>query len=270
MTRPAPALRTRYAGPARWRFHCAGQCRPRRSARPRPLGGAPRPSGNDPALNSERRVLLCRHNHAARQIAMRRPAGIVTRSFSTAADRPSPHARAPIPVTVVATNQPTPAYRQHHDVAAPLVDATAFRQGWRVSSRLDALLEAGRIDREAWDAAHAWRRWAEVVPSFGRQSWDVRVGSSRGPGDGGMLLRVNAATMLREAAAALGGLRVRILEAVLVRDVPWAELGRLLRISDKTAQTRATEALEALANHCAGRPVAAPPVLRYRNEPGSL
>lgn len=198
---------------------------------------------------------------------MRRPAGIVTRSFSAATARPSPHGRAPVP-PAVATNQPTPAYRQHHDVAAPQVDATAFRQGWRVCSRLDSLLEVGRIDRESWDAAHAWRRWAETVTPFGRQSWDVRVDVSVVPNDTGMLIRTTAATKLREVAAALGELRVRILEAVLVKDLPWTELGKLLRLSDKAARDWAVEALEALADHCGGRAVALPPALRYRIEPG--
>lgn len=83
-----------------------------------------------------------------------------------------------------------------------------------------------------------------------------------------MLTRTTAATKLREVATALGELRVRVLEAVLVRDVSWCELGRLLRLSDKAARDWAVGALEALAEHCAGRPVAAPPVLRCRNEPG--
>ena len=202
---------------------------------------------------------------------MRRAApgsSIVTRSFSAAAVRPSPHTRAPVPPPGVATAQPSLTYQQHHDVAAPLVDATAFRQGWRICTRLDGLLEAGRIDRACWDAAHTWRRAAELVAPVRVQAWDVRVDRSITPDDAHALRRVAAAARLRVVAEALGALRVRILEAVLVRDMPWAELARLLRISDKTAQTRATEALVALAEHCAGRTVAPPPVLRYRNEPG--
>jgi hypothetical protein len=130
------------------------------------------------------------------------------------------------------------------------------------------LLEAGRIDREAWDAAHTWRRWAETTAPYRAQLWDVRVDQSRVANDAAMLLRVNAATKLRETAAAVGELRTRVLEAVVIRDVPWTELGRLLRLSDKAARDWAVEALEALGEHCAGRAVASPPVLRYRIEPG--
>lgn len=200
---------------------------------------------------------------------MRRPAGIVTRSYSAAAVRPSPQAHAPLP-PVVATNQPAPAFRRHHDVEPPRVDSTAFRQAWRVCSRLDSLLEAGRVDREAWDAAHAWRRWAETTAPYRAQLWDVRVDQSRVANDAAMLLRVKAATKLREVAAALGELRVRILEAVVMRDMAWTDLGRLLRLSDKAAKEWAAEALEALADHVAGRVVAEVPVLRFRNQPGSL
>lgn len=198
---------------------------------------------------------------------MRRPTGIVTRSFSAATVRPSPHARAPLPPPV-STNQPTASYRQHHNVEAPQVDATAFRQGWRVCSRLDSLLEAGRIDREAWDAAHAWRGWAETTAPYRAQLWDVRVQVSATPNDAGMLARVSAATKLRKATEALGELRTRVLAAVVVRDLPWTELGRLLRLSDKTAKDWTVEALEALAEHCAGRAVAPPSLPRYRIEPG--
>jgi hypothetical protein len=129
---------------------------------------------------------------------MRRPAGIVTRSFSTAAVRPSPPAHAPIPPTV-ATNQPTPAFRRHHDVEAPQVDSEAFRQGWRVQARLDQLLEAGKIDREAWDAAQEWRRWAEMIGVSHVQRWDVRPDAPCHPNDLPMLRRVQAAIRLRRA-----------------------------------------------------------------------
>jgi hypothetical protein len=58
---------------------------------------------------------------------MRRLAGIVTRSFAGTAVQPRPQ-RLPAPAAAL-TSAPTPAYRQHHDVIAPQVDSTAFRQG---------------------------------------------------------------------------------------------------------------------------------------------
>lgn len=198
---------------------------------------------------------------------MRRPAGIVTRSFSASMARPSPPARAPLPPS----SAPSAARLGHAEaIEVPRVDLTAFRTAWRVSTRLDGLLEAGRIDREAWDAGHHWRRWAEMTAPYRAQRWDVRVDISTVPNDAAMLRRVTAATKLRQAAEALGPLRVKILTAVVVEDMPWTELGRSLRLSDKAAREWAAEALEALADHLAGRRVAPPPLVRFRNQPGSL
>lgn len=136
--------------------------------------------------------------------------------------------------------------------------------------RLDSLLEAGRIDREAWDAAHEWRRWAETIHPSPAQRWDIRVDHSLTiAADAGMLHRLQAAARLREAAAAIGPLRAKILEAVMVHDRSWSELGRLLQVSDKTARERAVEAVTALADWRASRSVPAPPAVRFRNQPGS-
>ena len=82
------------------------------------------------------------------------------------------------------------------------------------------------------------------------------------PTDAGMLVRVNAMAKLRAVADALGPLRVKLLEFVVVKDLPWLELARLLRGTDKTAVGFAVEAIEALADWRAGRAVAAAPVLQ--------
>jgi hypothetical protein len=201
---------------------------------------------------------------------MRRPGSLVTRSFSASASpRPTPHSALVLP-PVVATNRPTPQYQRRHDVEAPAVDATAFRQGWRVTTRLDALLEAGRIDSEQHDAAHAWRRWAELIGLSHVQRWDVRPDAPCYPSDLPMLRRVQAAARLRACTEALGELRTRLLDCCVVRDLSSGEIAALLRVSDKTATSRVVEALSALADWRCGRTVAPPPVLRFRNQPGSV
>jgi hypothetical protein len=195
----------------------------------------------------------------------------VTRSFATAtvprlATTPVAITRQAyrVPAAPPPSNAPGPAYLRHHDIIAPQVDSAAFRHGWRVLTRLDGLLEAGRIDREHWDYANEWRRWFETMTPCGQQPWDARVQSSGVPDDAGMLRRVTAASRLRAAAKALGDLRVRLLEACVVRDRAWREIAMLLRVSDKTATGWVIEALEALADWRAGRPVGPPPELRYR------
>jgi hypothetical protein len=47
--------------------------------------------------------------------------------------RPSTAAR-PLPPPLPPSNAPSDAYRQHHDIEAPQVDASSLRQGWRVHS----------------------------------------------------------------------------------------------------------------------------------------
>jgi DNA-directed RNA polymerase specialized sigma24 family protein len=85
-----------------------------------------------------------------------------------------------------------------------------------------------------------------------------------------MLRRVEAATKLRACTEALGELRTRLLDCCVLRDLSWREIATLLRVSDKTATVWVVEALMALADWRNGRPTAPPPVLRFRNQPGSL
>jgi hypothetical protein len=199
---------------------------------------------------------------------MRRSASIVTRNLgASVASRPTPHSASVAPIGI-ASNRPAAEFRQHHRVVAPQIDQAAFRPGWLVQNRLRSLFEAGRIDATDMEAAEHWLRWAETVGPKHTQVWAARVDRSVVPNDEVMLQRITAATRLREVADALGELRTRILEAVIVRDLPWTELGHLLRLSDKTARHWAAEAIKALAAHLFGGSVPPPPILRYRIEPG--
>ena len=193
---------------------------------------------------------------------MPRP-GPISRSFAF----PTTAVRSPAAPPASISQQPTPSYRQHHDVTAPQIDPTAFRPGWLVQTRLWSLFDSGKIDRDGLDAALTWRRWAEVITPIRVQSWEVRVDMRAGPGDGGMAHRVDAAGRLREAAAALGRLRIAILEACVLKDHSWLALARLLRVSDKTARDRTVEAITALTAWRAGELVPPPPEERFRNEP---
>src|SRR6516225_6708264 len=166
---------------------------------------------------------------------MSRP-GLIHRSYAAAAvSLPAPRP--------IATNQPTPQFQQHHTVETPQVNATAFRQGWRVQTRLDSLLETGRIDREAWDAACLWRRWVERTGSLPAQAWAVRVDRSPVPNDAAALARVQTAAKLRCVADALGPLRNRLLELAVRDDRSWRQIGDRLGIDGKTAQTWVANAI---------------------------
>jgi hypothetical protein len=198
----------------------------------------------------------------------------VTRSYTAvSAQRTPSRATVPSPPSlsrIGASAAPSSHFTRHHDVTAPQVDSTAFRQGWRVETRLDALFTAGRIDRDAYDAACMFRRLSEITAPAPAQQWDVRVDRSLVPNDMHALWRVNAASKLRAAQEALGSLRTRILHNVIVLDRSWGQLGRLLGLSDKAAKDWAIACIQALADFCAGRPVPPCPVIRYRNQPGRL
>jgi DNA-directed RNA polymerase specialized sigma24 family protein len=203
---------------------------------------------------------------------MRRSGGpIVTRSFAAIAARPTPRgAPAPIPTPPAAsTSRPTTEFRQHHRVEAPQVDSTAFRQAWLRTTRLDGLLEAGRIDRDQHDAASRWRAWGEKTAPLRVQPWDVRVDRSVVPNDAVALARVQTAAKLRAVAEALGPLRVRLLTMCVLEDRSWREIGDRLGVDGKTAKDWCAASVIALAAFLAGEPVPEAPLLRFRNQPGS-
>jgi hypothetical protein len=194
----------------------------------------------------------------------------VTRSYiASVAPHPAPQRPTPPPALLrtVPSATPSPHFTQHHDVAAPQVDTRAFRQGWRITTRLDALFEAGRIDREQYTAVCEFRAWAEQIGVSHVQRWDVRPDAPCHPSDLPMLRRVQTAAKLRACADAVGELRIRLLDCC-IRDLSWREIGARLRVSDKTATIWVVEAIAALSAWRCGDTVPPPPVLRYRIEPG--
>ena len=145
--------------------------------------------------------------------------------------------------------QPTTFYRTHHEVAAPQVDAKAFRQGWRVISQLDALLAAQAIARSVWQAGDDFRR--DYERAFGKG-----LGGSGSAGSGGghmrhadgfAIGRLNAVRRVRHATRALGEPWITLVERCVVQDASWQATGRALGCSDKTARDRTVEALKRLA-----------------------
>jgi hypothetical protein len=138
---------------------------------------------------------------------------------------------------------PSDAYRQHHDVAAPRIDADCFRPGWRIETRLDALLVEGAIDAATWEAGQKFRTDWDTGIGLRRSTSPVRV---QGSPDGGMTGRLSALARLRHIADALGGFECRVLELCVIRDLTWREMGRALAVHGETAKRYAVAALWAL------------------------
>lgn len=152
--------------------------------------------------------------------------------------------------------------RQRHAEAIdpPRVDAVAFRQGWRVRTRLDALLVAGRIDAGIWQAAVAYRdAWERVLTA-------TAAGRSLGARGAG----ADPHTRLLAVAASVG--RVHAIETLIGRDAAalcyacvvedrsWASIATAYRRNPETMRDRAVIALRALAWAWAEAPGVGAPV----------
>lgn len=137
--------------------------------------------------------------------------------------------------------------QQHYDgITAPQVDHRAFRQGWRVSTRLDALLRDALIDAATWQmAVHL------------RATWERAYGVGLGPSgelpasrvvnfDHTLACRLDAASAIRIIKASIGAPRLWLIEQCVVHDAAWGRTAAQLKISDKTARTWTAEALQ----HC--------------------
>jgi hypothetical protein len=139
------------------------------------------------------------------------------------------------------SNQPSDAYRQHHhDIEAPRVDARAFRQGWRVTTRLDALLDDGRITPGEWQAASEYRAAHDAMTSAGHGAGSSTAG-------GGRDARLDRTARIRAVNAAIGPEAAALCHACAVLDLSWRALGARLGVRDVTAMGRAVDALRALA-----------------------
>lgn len=145
------------------------------------------------------------------------------------------------------TAQPTPEFRRRHDVEPPRVDHRAFRQGWRVRTRLDQLLADGRITRAEWQAAAEYREtWAVARALAGIEPGMFRIAGG-GSADAATIARLAAVTRLRVVEDRLGSLAARLLLACLVHDLAWAALARHCQRNPETVRDWTVLAIKGLA-----------------------
>jgi hypothetical protein len=141
------------------------------------------------------------------------------------------------------SNAPSRAYRRHHAVEAPEVDARAFRQGWRVSTRLDRMLAARQIDGGVWQAAADYRAAWEAALALRSGVSASRVTGNGGDREAAMLTRMSHASRLRWVDGQLGHLASWLVFACVVEDQSWHRMGRRLGVRNTTAQTWTIAAL---------------------------
>lgn len=145
--------------------------------------------------------------------------------------------------------QPSAAYRQQHDVAAPRVDERHYQPAWRKLTRLDQLLGDKLITTAQWHAAADFRELCELclIAGFGRPLNFEGGGAGAAAPNDAPAARLDALAELRKITARLGAGPCRLLTAALVEDLSWAELGRRLAIDPHTAKDWVITAIRALA-----------------------
>ncbi|HEY2533942.1 MAG TPA: hypothetical protein VGJ20_39480 [Xanthobacteraceae bacterium] len=144
--------------------------------------------------------------------------------------------------------EPNAYFRQHHAVEAPAIDALQFRPFWRVRSRLDQLLIDGAISVPEWRAGQVFRNLAErIISATWRSQWVDRVHVPATNFDRGLAARADAFKQLAAIHAAMGGFAVNLLEAHIVNDERWKDMGGRLGVHPRTARQWTIAAVRALA-----------------------
>lgn len=140
-------------------------------------------------------------------------------------------------------------YRQHHELDAPEVDGQTFRPFWRRRSRIDTLLADSAIAPIVWRAAVAYRMLAEHSTAV---AWGARETMDDGhsrivPLTGQSVVdRLAARHRLEWIRRRLGSFGTRMINQVVIEDLPWSELGRRLAVDPKTARSWSITALQLL------------------------
>jgi hypothetical protein len=146
------------------------------------------------------------------------------------------------------TNRSDAAYRRNFlDIEAPRVDAKAFRQGWRVVTRLDGLLAAGRITPGTWQACAEYRSsWDAIRRVSPGTAWGVTRIAGYG-GGGAREAPLDRIRHVRLAEAAIGARATDLTRWCCVEHLAWTTIGDRLGVRDVTACKRTVDALERLA-----------------------
>jgi hypothetical protein len=149
----------------------------------------------------------------------------------------------------VVSNAPTARRAQHvAGIEAPQVDALAFRQGWRVASRLDVLHRTGRLTRGQWLAAVEYREaWERARLEASTTMRLLRGGGGDSDSHARLLAGIGTMAKLRAIEDALGQWRADLCRACIVHDLPWAELARRLHHDRETVRNWTVLAIVALA-----------------------
>jgi hypothetical protein len=148
------------------------------------------------------------------------------------------------------SNAPT-AHRAQHvaGIEAPQVDALAFRQGWRIASRLDVLRRTGRLTPGQWQSAVEYRAaWERARLEASTTMRLMRGGGGDSDSHARLLAGIGTVAKLSAVESAIGRLRADLCRACIVHDLPWAVLARRLHHDRETVRDWTVLAIVALAS----------------------
>lgn len=170
-------------------------------------------------------------------------------------------------MVLIVSNAPSLDQLRHVEaIEAPHVDARAFRQGWRVTTRLDALLDGQRITPGQWQAGVELRdAWGRVLGLRAVDPAGVRAAGADAAHDR-MTTLLDTATRLRLVEARIGVMPFALCRWCAVEDRPWREIGRKLHRNHEVARDWTIASLRLLAGAWAVRRGGA---LSVSSEPGT-
>lgn len=141
--------------------------------------------------------------------------------------------------------------RQARGVVPPRVDDAHFRPHWSAVDPVERLFEGRLISAKEKAAAGRFRLTydAAFTGTIKAHSWDgVRAGKHcRRSAPLQSERQADALDRLARIKRQLGTGCFAVVEAVLILELPWAEIGRRLRRCPRTAKSRAAAAIAALA-----------------------
>jgi hypothetical protein len=150
------------------------------------------------------------------------------------------------------SNAPTDLGQHVEAIEPPRVDATTFRQGWRVRTRLDSLLSDRRITPGQWQAAVEYRdAWARVLQAGGGSPGGLRV-SGGADRHHRLLGLLDTITRLRATETWIGRLAASLCFACVVEDRSWASIAATCHRNPETVRDWTVLALRSLAVVWAG------------------
>lgn len=163
--------------------------------------------------------------------------------------RARPAGPPPPPRPAPPTSKPTPERQRHaQGIEPPDLNGRAFRPGWLVATRLDALFTDKLIGQPAYAAALGFRRdYERLASALGSAMGGIGL-TRASHDDRAMLSRLQATKRLRRIRDRIGAATYAVAVLVAVEDVSWTELARRLGCSDKTARHRGAEAIMRLAD----------------------